>query len=439
MPDMELFRGDGRRTWQLRFTDHLGLRRQLSARTDSRGTALNIGQTIDRLVEYRMRHDPLPPDLLLWLQAAHLKTREKLTKWEIVDSCAAGSGKPLYHDPAPETRPPDWKEPSPALVDLWEQDLTAREVSEGYAAQSAQRVRVLLGLPVADQPPIRQLAHVTAEGLMARVRELRRIGPPPRKGYKSRQSASPQTCEHYLTKTREFFAWLVAKGHAQSNPAKGLTAYSDAVIQASKVRARRAFTLDEQTSLITGTPALADRWNMTGSERALLYRTALRTGLRAREVRLLTVASFNFFTKILTVLARDTKASREDRLPISEELIPLLQAHFSGKHPAASAFTPLSEDSYCRMLRDDLEDLGIRYRDDLGRYADFHALRHTYGTDLARVVMPAIHQRLMRHADIGTTMKFYYHADDNDNAAAVAKLPALPSLDASPKKNHEAG
>jgi integrase len=437
MATMELFRGEGRRTWQLRFTDNRGYRRQISTREQSRGTAMVISTKIELIIDRRIRGDAVPADLVQWLSATHKDIRKKLVEWEIADVRTAEGGKPLFNLSRPDPLPADWRDPPPALVDLWEQDLTDREVTRVYAVQSAQRVRVLLALPVGDHRPIQYLADVTAEGIMARVRELRRVGPPPSNGRK-RKVASPQTCEHYLGKAREFFAWLVSKGYAYANPAAGLTAYSDQVIQANRQRARRALTLEEQITLVTGTAALPRRWNMDGAERALLYRLVLRTGLRAYEARTLRVASFNFFTKQMTVMARDAKASREDVLPIADELIPLLRTHFTGKLPQAAAFSPLSEFSFCEMLREDLTALHIPYQDQLGRFADFHALRHTYGTDLAKLVMPAIHQRLMRHASIVTTMKFYTHLDEQDKAAAVAKLPAFPEAPP-PVQNNLAG
>lgn len=421
---MELFRGKGRLTWQLRFTDHLGARRQLSTRTSDRSSALGISQKIESLIGYLVRDNDLPPDLARWIQLRHVSIREKLVAWQMTQATATEAIRPLVNPSRPEPLPSNWKDPPPALVDMWEQDLEEREVTGEYAALSAQRMRILLALEVPNHPPIRYIGDVTAEGLLARVRELRRTGSPPGKG-KKRRPLSPQTCEHYMGKAREFFAWLISKGIATSNPAAGLIAYSPEVIAQNKSRDRRALTRDEQVLLITGTATLAQRWNMTGAERALLYRFALRTGLRANEVRTLRVANFNFFAKTFVVLAADAKASRTDTLPIAPELVEPLRLHFQGKLPQAAAFTSLCEDNYCKMLQDDLADLGIPYRDHLGRYADFHALRHTYGTELARLVLPAVHQKLMRHADIETTMRFYTHLEETDKAEAVAKLPAL--------------
>ena len=72
------------------------------------------------------------------------------------------------------------------------------------------------------------------------------------------------------------------------------------------------------------------------------------------------------------------------------------------------------------------------YVDALGRYADFHALRHTTGTLLALgVVNPKTAQTLMRHSDINLTMSLYTHTLAGQEAAAIA---SLPNLDIAPTK-----
>jgi len=66
----------------------------------------------------------------------------------------------------------------------------------------------------------------------------------------------------------------------------------------------------------------------------------------------------------------------------------------------------------------------ICYVDAQGRYADFHALRHTTGTLLALGgVNPKTAQTLMRHSDIDLTMSLYTHTLAGQEAAAIAALP----------------
>ena len=119
---------------------------------------------------------------------------------------------------------------------------------------------------------------------------------------------------------------------------------------------------------------------MTGPARALLYRLALETGLRAAELRSLTMASFDLDADppTVTVAAGYRKRRRDDTLILRPELADDLRAFLRGKAPAAVAFKLPKPNMIIRMLKADLEAAGIPYRDDAGRVADFHALRHTF-------------------------------------------------------------
>ena len=82
------------------------------------------------------------------------------------------------------------------------------------------------------------------------------------------------------------------------------------------------------------------------------------------------------------------------------------------------------------MLKADLADAGIVYVDDAGRFADFHALRHTTGSLLAASgVHPKVAQSIMRHGDINLTMSLYTHTQRGQEYEAVKSLPdlSLPS------------
>lgn len=80
-----------------------------------------------------------------------------------------------------------------------------------------------------------------------------------------------------------------------------------------------------------------------------------------------------------------------------------------------------------RVLRKDLQDARIAYRDDDGCVVDFHALRHTFITNLARGgVHPKVAQALARHSTITLTMDRYTHTVIGEQAEALRVLPDLP-------------
>ena len=78
------------------------------------------------------------------------------------------------------------------------------------------------------------------------------------------------------------------------------------------------------------------------------------------------------------------------------------------------------------MLQIDLAEAAVPYVDANGLFADFHALRHTYITNLARNGVPLVTaQRLARHSTPMLTAQRYTHIDLQDQKVAVDRLPSL--------------
>jgi len=92
-------------------------------------------------------------------------------------------------------------------------------------------------------------------------------------------------------------------------------------------------------------------------------------------------------------------------------------------------FTNFAPNKAAKMLGKDLEAAEITYKDETGRVADFHSLRHTFISNLTRSsVSPKIAQSLARHSTIGLTMDTYTHIGLYDERTALDSLPELPSL-----------
>ncbi|MCG3128341.1 MAG: hypothetical protein CHACPFDD_03225 [Phycisphaerae bacterium] len=68
----------------------------------------------------------------------------------------------------------------------------------------------------------------------------------------------------------------------------------------------------------------------------------------------------------------------------------------------------------------------LRYENSVGHIADFHALRHTFITNLARGgVHPKLAQDLARHCDVNLTLSRYSHTVISERATALRSLPDL--------------
>ncbi len=256
----------------------------------------------------------------------------------------------------------------------------------------------------------------------------------------TKRGTSAQTFNFYVQSVKQWCRWMVKDRRASDSPVAHLEGLN---VRTDRRRDRRALTADELRKLLDVTEhgpiakgqlkrAPVDRFGMTGSERAMLYRLAVETGLRAGELRSLTRASFNLDAEVpsVTVSAAYSKRRREDVLPLRPSLAKLLAAHLANKSPAALAFPmPVNRDDSATMFHEDREAAGIAMRDDADRVVDFHALRHTFISNLAAGgVHPKIAQALARHSTITLTMDRYSHSFAGDEVAALAVLPDLSAV-----------
>lgn len=82
------------------------------------------------------------------------------------------------------------------------------------------------------------------------------------------------------------------------------------------------------------------------------------------------------------------------------------------------------------MLDVDLKAAEIAKEDASGKVLDFHALRHTFITRLAKSgVHPSVARDLARHSTITLTMDFYTHTLLKDRRSALEGLPVIESVE----------
>jgi len=193
--------------------------------------------------------------------------------------------------------------------------------------------------------------------------------------------------------------------------------------ETQKRRQRRALTLDEQRRLLQATAAGEPHHNMTGPQRAFVYRLALETGLRANEIRHLTKGDFDFAAATVTAQASYTKNKETAVIDLRRQTVAELETLLSNTLPQVRAFA--MPDQPAKMLKRDLEAAGIPYKTDEGQ-ADFHSLRHSYITNLARQgVFPKDAQVLARHSTITLTLDCYTHVKRESLRKIVDSQPDL--------------
>ncbi len=233
---------------------------------------------------------------------------------------------------------------------------------------------------------------------------------------------SEQTRKHYIRNLKQFSKWLYETNRTNKDVLKNM--------QIPKVnniiRNRRSLRVEE-VSLLLETTINSDivYRGISGYERYLIYRVAIETGLRANEIRTLTVSDLDFETNTISIKPKNEKSRRGASLPLDISLSTLLREYVSNKLPSATVLRVPSLTS--AMLQIDLKEAGIEYKNEMG-YVDFHALRHTFGTLLALSgTKPQIAQMLMRHSDPRLTQNLYTHLTVAD-AASARKFPDLSGL-----------
>jgi len=230
------------------------------------------------------------------------------------------------------------------------------------------------------------------------------------------------TANHYLGAIKSFARWLQNERRTADNPLISLTGYN---ARLDERHTRRALTDDEAIRLIAAARAGKPILGMTGRRRALCYVVALGTGLRANELRTLTWGGIDLGREPrLTVHAAYSKHREQDDVPLRPDVAEALRA-WRRERPDEDRPFPLPEKT-AEMIRADLAAAGIPYQDEAGRFADFHAQRHTVGTMLTLAGVPVkVVSTLMRHKTIAVTMDKYVRLEALDQRKALDTLPAL--------------
>jgi len=255
------------------------------------------------------------------------------------------------------------------------------------------------------------------------------------------QGLGIQTSNHYLAAIKSFANWLAKDRRIPTNPLTHLGKLNPKVDIRHE---RRALTQRELGGLIATVEKSQETFRgLNGSTRAMLYRLAAMTGLRASELASLTSASFELAAHVPTVTleASYSKHRREDVLPLHPDLVARLhqwlterkqhsdeQSVILSMDRAAGAnperlFPGTWTEKAAKMLRNDLDAADIPFSTDDG-VADFHSLRHTFISNLAAGgVHPKLAQQLARHSTITLTMDRYSHVGLVDLNAALESLP----------------
>ena len=383
--------------WYLDFYDHLEIRRELPASEDEETTQL-FGNYLHRLIDCRKHKDEPNPQLRAWIKALDKRYTAKFIQWGLL---AGQIRKGILAD---------------------ELELFCDEINTKRPAMIVSRIKKVFdtcGFKTwidIDRGKIEKfLDRAMAKGITRHAQlksgKIKTINSGP---------LSQQTRKHYVRAVVQFCNWYIERYRIeQLSPVHGLKAGTVKELK----HPRRPLTDEEITKLLESTEqSNRIELGLSGPERKLLYLVALNTGLRLNELRCL--RGCDFMNDQIALPGEHTKNGEIAFQPlpkyVADELRQALrfgQVPLFRKVPAKGA----------KMLKADLAAAGVAYRDNLGRYADFHALRHTYcrilydgGVDVKTA------QQLMRHHDIKLTLDTYGQFDlEKKKRQSVANLPTF--------------
>ena len=369
--------------WHIRFRDHGGLWRRLTAFTD-RSATVAFARKLRQLTDLRAADKAPEDELARWVDGLADDHRRKLIAWGVLDQRASMGTKPLSEH-----------------INDWLRSVLA----DGPTTKHVNGLRTKVERLIADCGFTRfsDIDELAVQEQLAS------------------QSLSRQTKNHYITAVRQFTTWMTRHGRASSSPVSGLKKGN---AQADRRYERRSLTIEELRRLIQAAERGSDYLKTTGRERGLIYAFAATTGLRAAEIKSLTCGSFDLDNLTVTVEAKSSKRRRKDVVPLTADVVARLRAHLAAKLPTAPAFN-LPEKT-AKMMRVDLTAANIPYRIERDKVVDFHSLRVTFITNLARSgVHPRVAQTLARHSSVNLTMNVYSEVRGDDKRAALASLPNL--------------
>ncbi len=315
--------------------------------------------------------------------------------------------------------------PLSKLVDDYEEELKRRGCTEHHAAKTKYRIeRLVEGLS--------RLEEVTPDRIRAALARVSSEGDK-RRGERRSGDLSAKTVNDFRTCLSGLFTWLVKEGRWDKNPVASVARVEN---HGPEVTRRALEPAEFERLMALDIPI----------ERRTCYLLAATTGLRRSELGSLKWTQVDLERATATLAARDAKNRREAVLPLRPDVVEALKALTveskakiarkpSGKRlprweEIALArieqgyvlpIVPLVRTFYKDLERAEIIEDASDYITDGGRL-DFHGLRVTFATDLARAdVSLAMAQKLMRHSDPRLTANVYTKLELHDAHAAVGR------------------
>ncbi len=231
--------------------------------------------------------------------------------------------------------------------------------------------------------------------------------------WRSTQGATKaaKTLREYQDAIAGLLKWMVNQGRALANP---LASVRRTEVRGHETRRRRALTPAEMVRLVE-----------VDHERGTVYMMALSTGLRRGELEEMEWGDLHLEEGSSRVMVRasTTKNRKDATIWLREDLaVRLRTMRPDNVRPNARVFgtrVPRMD-----QFRADLAAAGIEAKGAHGRRVDFHALRHTFCSNLQAEGVPQRHaMQMMRHSEARLTNNIYTDEGALPTRNIVERLP----------------
>ncbi len=417
--------GEGPR-WYVRFRDHNGKRQRVVGFTDKRASE-ELGRWLELLVASKKNMQAPDAKLAKWLEAQDADLRARLSEFGILDERTKSITSPLT-----------------VHVNEWHRDKLAEGVTKMHADTYKARVlRVLAGCSFTLWRDIRAVA---VKAWLADERDAKRF--------------KDRTSNHVLTAIGDFCGWMVSEGRAATSPLanlkKGVTVKDEerfgvftpeqvATLLAHVERATDAWGVNQRKRRPPKVTGPSPGRSLSGPRRALVYKFAVETAMRAEAIRSVTVGQFRFdreevpspiagfkpSIRVVGGVVRTTVGQQKNKKPHDVPLRAAFAAEMAdrlaGLAPDVRPFGDLPEYA-AAMLRNDLFNAGLPTTDEDGLPLKFHSFRATCATWLGEAGASATDIAAVTGHLTRSMCDHYTHATKRAGRRAIEKLPELAVL-----------